>query len=348
MCLIYIFVRTFYKSMDNTKLDNKEIDLLELLKRFFGFIGRAISFVFNFFLRVASYGLIFLFKNWIPILVIVLLGMGYGFYNFYSGNKLVVSDMVIRNNEVANEDLITIINELSIYAEQENIQALSDKTGLDTVSAAEVKFIDAYWFIDNDYDGVADYIDTKKEFNQLEDTTLRRIKDELNIRVKVTDPAILPKVQEGVISFFNNNNLLKKLNVNRLARLNNLFEKTSVEVEELDSLQGYEYFVKDKKAQLDLGNLGSLRLEGQEKDTRLLHEEVLGLQEQLMNYERELQVYNEIVTVLRGFTITVRPEKSLASCVIYTGFLFGFFAYIILFLLSHRKKIMVFLEERSK
>lgn len=334
--------------MDKTKLDNKEIDLLELLKRFFDFIGRSIKVVLNFLLQVASYLLMFLFKKWIPIFVFVILGMAYGTYKFYTGNHLVVSDMVIRNNEVANEDLITIIGELSVYAEQENVQVMAQRTGLDTVTAASIKFIEAYWFVDSDRDGVADYIDDKKEFNQVADTLLKRIKDDLNIRVKVTNPKLLPKVQEGVIYFLEDNNLLKRLNTHRLARLKNLIDKTATEIQELDSLQGYEYFDKDKRAELDLGKLGSLRLEGQEKDTRLLHEQVLELEQVLMNYERELEVYDEIVSVIRGFTITERPEKSLFTMVIYSGILFAFLAYLVLFLLSHRKVIITFLEEKSK
>lgn len=333
--------------MDNKQGVSKEIDLLDILKNFGNVIKSVAASVLNFLLKIVSYFILFGLRKWVPLSILFAIGVAFGAISFFGSEKLIVSDMVIQNNDATNDEIITILNELSIYAQQNNHIALASKMNLDTAITSSLGFIGAYWFIDNDYDGVADYIDFKRDFNQLEDTTLRRVKSMLNVRVKVKQPEYLPQIQEGIISFLESNSVLTRLNKARLNSLETLLDKTGSELEKLGKLQDYEYFEKELETNLDLGSIGSLRIRGEEKDTRLLHNEVLDLESRRQRYEKELMVFSDIVSVKSGFAISTKPEHPFIYVAVVDGLLFAFVGFLLLFIITHRKRMMEFFESQS-
>lgn len=333
---------------DGNKDSEHEIDLLMLLKRSFDAFYGAVSVAFSFGLKVVSYLLLFGIKRWVILGVFLILGSSFGAYTYYFNEKSIVSDMVLRNNEVSNDEIITILEELSVYAKQNNSKALAKKMALDTAITKHIKSINAYWFIDEDDDGVADYVDFKREFNQLDDTIQRRVPKVLDVRVHVQNSEVISQLEGGLLHYLESNNILKRLNNSRTNLLKTLISKTTQEIDQLDSLQSYEYFVKERKADIDFGSLGRLRIQGEEKDTRLLHEQILSLEEKRLGYESQLDVYGDIISVLSGFAISEKPEKSLFNVMIKQGLILSFFGYILLFLLGHRKAVLEFLEDKSK
>ena len=333
---------------DSNKDSEREIDLLMLIRRSFEVLYNAAYVVYSFVLKVVSYLILYGLKKWVVLGILFVLGASYGTFSYYFNEQNIVSDMVLRNNEVANAELITIFEELSVYAEQNNTKALAKKMALDTAITKHIKSINAYWFIDEDADGIADFVDYEREFNHLDDTIQRRVPRVIDIRVKVKSPEVLSQLEGGILHYLESNNILKRLNNSRLNLLKTLISKTALEISQLDSLQNYEYFVKDHKADIDFGSLGKLRIQGEEKDTRLLHEQILSLEEKRLNYESQLDVYGDIVSVLSGFAISEKSEETIVNVMIKEGLILSFLGYILMFLFGHRKVVLEFLEEKSK
>lgn len=327
--------------------NSKEIDLLDATRHFVNLIWRGIYFIIHIAITSLAYLILFVFKKWLWFLLIFLLGVGYGLIKFAGTDPVVQSEMVIRNNEVPNDELITIINQLSIYARQGNSRALSQSLNLDSVTTTKLNYIAAFWFIDQDGDGAADFIDYKNKYNYGKDSIAARVKHILDIQVRVSDPTILPDIEKGLIHYLNSNAILNKLNAARVKALNAMIAKVSAEIVELDNLQKYEYFEKDQNAALDLGDIGKLRIQGEEKDTRLLHNEVLELERRKLDYEKQLAVYGDIISVVSGFTVSVKPEKTLFYKVILSGLYFFIVAFVLLFIMAHKPQILAFLEKSS-
>lgn len=330
------------------KKDNvqKEVDLSELLGKIFSAFGRGISYIFDNLLKAFAYLFLYGIRNWLPLTGFLVVGIVYGIFQYYSGDKVVVSDLLIRNNETPNSEMISKINNLSVYAQQKNFVKLKETLNIDENQAKALNSIGAYWLIDNDYDGVPDYVDYKNKFNQLDDTTLRRIQKIISIRVKTSTPVILGTLKDGLFNYLNKDEELVRLNAARTNTIRDLIAKINVELAELDQLQDYEYFKKDKESTIDLGKLGSLRLKGEEKDTRLLHEEVLSLEQRRLDMEKELAVNGSIFTVIKDFAISEEPEKTVFQQGVINGILALILGYIVIFMFCHRKNVMRFMEEK--
>ncbi len=325
----------------------REIDLSILIKKASQSFVKALLTIFNFLLRCFSYLVLFGLKQYIILLLALLVGFGFGMVKHFMGEELYSSDMVLQSNEIPTEDMISKINELGIYAGEGNYKALSEKLKIDTLTAGFIKSIGAYWFVDMDRDGVADIVDYRNRFNAIEDTTSRRMRDLLDVRATVGDPSVFAMLQNGIVHFLKSDPRLTLMNNNRKTALEIKIKRIDNELAKLDSLQRYEYFDKEREMSLDLGNLGSLKLLGEEKDTRLLHNEIIELQDTRLAYERQLTVTGDMVSVVTDFPVSVKPIRSMSFEGVFYGLLLFIIVYALLFILGHRKVVLDFLEKNA-
>lgn len=331
----------------NENLD-REVDLSLLLKRASNAVGNLILSILKFILRCLSYLVWFGFKKYVILILALLSGIGIGIVRHYLSKDMYSSDMVLQSIEIPTEDMIAKINELGLYAGEGNFTALSEKLKIDTLATQQISGIGAYWFIDEDRDGVADLVDYKNKFNALEDTTSRRVVDLLAVRARVTNPDVFVLLQEGIINFLRTDPRLTLMNNNRKDGLQLKIERINEELIKLDSLQRYEYFDKEREMNLDLGSLGSLKLMGEEKDVRLLHKEIIELQDTRLSYERQLKVTGNMISVITDFPVSIKPIRSVNFDGLYYGLLILAFTYALLFILGHRKTVLEFLENSGK
>lgn len=325
----------------------REIDLSILLSRAFKSVRIFIEAILGFIVKCLSYVILFGFKNYIVLGITLLIGIIFGVVKNRMSEELFKSDMILQSNEIPTEDMIAKINELGIYAEEGNYLLLAQKLDLDTTVTKQIKGIGAYWFIDTDRDGVADIVDYKNAFNALEDTTSHRMKDLLAVRAMVSHSNAFSFLQKGILTFLKNDPRLSLMNNNRKTGLQLKINRIDQELQKLDSLQNYEYFEKEKEMSLDLGNLGSLKVLGEEKDTRLLHSEIITLQDTRLAYERQLKVTGDLVSVVTDFPVSVKPSRSLGFDGLFYGSILLLIVYILLFAVDHRKAVLKYLEEKS-
>jgi len=148
------------KSKSDIKIDD-EIDLLQLFRR----IGQAISSGFINIGRGILITIVFLLKNWIPLMISVIVGAGTSFIFKYSSPPSYSSEMVLKSNAISSSEMIKYINRLHTFCYENNMAALSEALSLPAESINTIQDIQAYWIIDINKDYIPDYVDYKNNYN---------------------------------------------------------------------------------------------------------------------------------------------------------------------------------------
>jgi hypothetical protein len=140
-------------------------------------------------------------------------------------------------------------------------------------------------------------------------------KNYLTITCQTSDNSIWPSLQNGLISFFENNDYVK------------------IRVEQKRRLQS-QMIEKIEKELIDLGELKSRIVEGQitqsSKDNLILFDpttvntKILDLNKEKINLQNELEIVNSIQLV-EGFTVFEKPISPKLSISLVAGSSFGLF-----------------------
>lgn len=290
---------------------NDEIDLLELFQKIFSWFGKVFTWigetalrVFLFYVRKSPYLFGFL------ILGVV---VGYGIWKitprYYS------SEMIIKPNSISNADLVHFINGISMKGDNNKIAA---NFNIDTTQVANIKSIKASWFIDVNKDGTGDYVDYDDAFN-ISDTSMRRINNRLNIKVEIYDTSAIHGLSEGIIHYIESIQFFKKSHNVKIRQIKEDLAKVELELSELDSLQGILYFEEKLKT-----NENDKFLILNEKEEQLLHPQIISLYNQKLEYERNLELYPDMITVIQDFTPVTQAENNIFKLMInWAAILFG-------------------------
>jgi hypothetical protein len=314
----------------NQKRPNDEIDLLELFNKMGKGIKRLFINIWDIFLKVT----VFLIKKSPYLIAFIILGFLVAFLKFKTSDRFFSSDMILRSNSVANADMIAHINKLHFYGEEDNKQALAQSLDLDSAEVENLVYIEAFWIIDINRDGIPDLVDNKNKYDQ--DTTVTHMSSRFDIRVKTLQPQSLDKVRDGILYHINTNLFFEKINRIRLVQLRERIAKTETELSELDSLQNYKYFEERQKGKFSEGQMVFLS----EQETKLFHGSVFELYQSKQNLDRELDIYSEIVTVLDDFTPPAQPENSYLDIAKTWVILFFVLGLVFVVTLSFRKELI--------
>jgi len=310
-----------------------EIDLLELFRR----MGQKIGQLFTGFLRFILLSILFLWRNALIILAFVVVGGLAGFGISRMARPYYSSDMIAQINTTNVSEMMNYINDLHELCNENNYQVLSEYLQLSKAVAEKIKDINAYWIIDENKDGVGDYVDFKNKYS-LRDTTQRRIQSRFNLNVEVFDISGFTDVKKGLYNYVSANPYLNSLNENRKKRIRELIVQTEEEMLKLDSLQKYEYFKKETLPPEERGQM----LIWNEKEVRLLHPDIINLFRQKQSLERDLELYPEVITVIKDFTPLSQVENPVMKYILKWGLIFGILGVILKFFFDQRKNIRNF------
>ena len=207
--------------------------------------------------------------RWVFIIAVVL-GLGFGIFVYRSLGKIYTSRLIVHTFILTNQEQIQIV---------ENWSALLGK---------------------------GEYAALAATFNCREDIfySLKKLKAEeiqkgvpgtnppgFIIEVNVTDNSILDDLQKGIVYGFENNEYIKKrLNFKR-AKLTELIDKTSVEIQKLDSTKKIMENIIEGKAK----SSSSIIIDGSGINRQLIE-----MNEKFLNYQEELKFTNA-VEVLQSF-----------------------------------------------
>ncbi|MCU0362799.1 MAG: hypothetical protein MUE32_05525 [Bacteroidales bacterium] len=327
---------------DKRDKQNSEIDLIDLFNR----IARTIGIWLRFAGRAILIGMFFLLRKWLPLSLSIIAGLAVSYGLKKASNSLFSSDLVFRNNLVqidnltnrditgTTADIIHRFNRLHTFCEEGNITALTGALGESEAVIRNIVDISAYWIIDLNKDGTADFVDYKNNHN-VYDTTNIRMPDRLNIRVRIKEPQELKNLQTRLFSYISNDSLFQQRNRLRFEQNRELLRRYTYEIEQIDSLQKVKYFEETRRNP----DKGSQMIFLQENRTQLFHNDILSLYRSKQGVESELSLHKDVMTVLSEFPY---PSRRVNGITFYARkwvpFLF-LLTLIVLILFENRKRI---------
>lgn len=289
--------------LDKERINKKddEIDLFEVFSR----IGNSIKNGFNSLGRGILLISVFLIRNSVWLLGSLILGIGISYLVKLSTEKFYTSNLTLRSNTISNAEMISYVNRLHIFCEEENYNALASSLSLTPEKVIYIRDIEAFWIVDMGSDNIPDFVDFHNRHNVL-DTLNIRMQDRFVIRVKTTIPQELNNIKDGIISYINNNTFYKDQNLLRLRQTDDLLARIEYEVQQLDSLQKVKYFEESRRL---MPKEGGQIIFLQDYQTQLLHSDIAELIREKQALEKIKTIYADVITLLSDFTPPLKPDN---------------------------------------
>ena len=316
---------------NNKNVRDDEIDLLDLFRR----MGRTLTRWGNALGTALLVSIVFMLRRWFPLGLSLILGVIASFAMRSTSESSYTSDLILRVNVEPTDEVITHVNRLHTYCTELNKQNLANAIDLPVAQTNNIVDINAYWVIDNGNDKIPDYIDYEKN-HDVYDTTNVRMKDRMDVRVRIKQPQELSNVRDGILTFINNDPLLQQRNNLRLKQKKELLSRLEFDITQLDSLQKFKYFEESRNL---LPRTGNQMVFLQEQKTQLLYTDIYDLYEKKQEIELESDLYKDIVTILSNFSIPTERDN---SGVFYAkSYIPKFFiiTLLILIVLANRRKL---------
>ncbi len=262
--------------------DEREIDLIELLSRFFLWIGRVCKSA----LKSTIY---FLVRNFffylVGIALVVILTMWQGkFVSMYYYCEMIVQSKAINSTEAVN-----LVNNWNYMSQMPDSLANN------------IRNIKSTFVLDYNRDGVGDDLETYSGKSQSDTVILNsRLSDVFCVQAQIYNAdnrAMLAEIKNELFKYLGNDNWVIICNKNRQEGIQAVIDRMNKEVAVLDSLELTDYFDAAKRYQMDKN--GALMIVS-EKDKHLYHKDIIDLMKQKQIIERDF--YPEPFKIIQDFS----------------------------------------------
>ena len=291
----------------NTGSHNDEIDIFEFCSRMWVAFNKFLINIKNFIVSI----IIFFIRKSLWIISFALSGMILGYVLHSFSTKGYISSIEGETGGIDNTVVIDHINKLDQVKGKPLL--LAKYLEMDTVLVKAINYIKACYGIDINRDGKWDYVDFKDTYLP-KDTTQRRVPSFVHIRISVSDESILPKLRQNLFNYINNNAYIQKLSKIDRAQKDSLVKELNKEIEKIAQLQD----ARIKKEENTL-NIGQLRVTGNEPEVKLFYEDILSLYRQKQNIQKNLEISDEIITVVQDLTPLEFEERSALKIIAIFG-----------------------------
>lgn len=315
-------------SKQNTP-NQDEVDLLTLFSRIGELIKNAVIGLIN----IIGTILVFLLRKWYYLVIAVILTVITALILKNTLESYYYTDLVMRSNATHNQSIMSSLDKLGKYANDGNHATLSGELNLSLEDASAIKGLETFWYYDIGNDGIYDGIDIDGQY--LSDTNVVKVDNEFVIRATVYDPSILKNFEDGLVHYLDSNPIFEALNKQRLSDLEARIHQTQYEIEKLDSLQKREYYTNTDKLRQNEAQI----VFTSEKIVQTYHHDMFGLLQRKQNYEKEISIYSDVVTVMEGFAIPVRPDNGSINYAKKVFWVYLGLALILAVIVTFRKKI---------
>jgi len=309
--------------------NHDEIDLLTLFAKLGEFIKKAVLGLIDLIGAV----LVFLLRKWYYFLIAVILTVASALVLNNISEPYYNTDLVMRSNATNNQPIMTSLNKLGEYATQGNSVALASELNMNPEDASKIKGLETFWYYDIGDDGIYDGIDIDGRY--LSDTNIIKVENEFVVRAAIKDPGILDEIEEGLLHYLGSNPYLDAVNKQRLSDLEERLNQTQYEIEKLDSLQKREYYTNTDQLRQKEGQI----VFTSENIAQTYHNDMFRLLRLRLEYERDLNIFHEVVTIREGFTIPIKPDNGTIKYAKKLIWYYLGFALMISVIISFRKKI---------
>ncbi len=320
--------------MTEKKETPQEIDLIDVFSRIgnsiqngFSKIGQLFVGLFNIIVSITK----FYFRN--ALIIIGFLVVGFIMSKFYYKVKKETyrTSSYIESFTIPNANLIDYINNIHTLTKNQDSIAISNLLGITVNEAGAIKDLQAYWLIDQNKDGIPDYVDYENKFSPDTITQIERITGRFIVQLISYNPEIATNVQIGLEKYLYRYPQIETIVNVKKANLNRSIKRLDSELIMLDSLKGYEYFLKEKERLMAQGGvlkLGELLVRTSEEKyepTRLLHTETIALNDRINSDIQELELKSEPFQFISKFNIVYNPINEASESYGYIKFLLLFF-----------------------
>lgn len=299
----------------------KEIDLLEVSGNIAKSVKNGIVQLSNLLMRfvkailIGSIKLIVLGLNsWKFVAIVLIILCGSGYLLFKTAEPYYKSEITSITRIRSNQEIIQIINSISIPNDESNVP-LNNDLQLSPEVYNNVLAINASWLIDENGDGIADFADYDNEvvIDPEKDSLKVRLLDRFNIQLTVLDQTIADDVEEKLIEYLFNHPYITNLNNSRLNTIQGMVNVYENQALVLDSLQAHEYFKDAKEQNVQSLKLGDFELIGSDdmKDKRLYHTDIIDLKENAMTNQTVIQYSKEPLVFVGSLANTSDVVNSL-------------------------------------
>lgn len=310
---------------NNRNLRNDEIDLLDLFNR----MGRAIIRGLKGLGTAFMISLIFILRNWLPLTVSFIAGIGLSLLLAKFSGSYFTSDMILKANIKPTDEVIAYINKLQSLCNK-NYDRLSRDLRISKEQAKNLMDIQAFWIIDLNRDSIPDYVDYSGR-HDVYDTINVRMPDRMDIRVKTKEIQQLTDLQYGLTSYIESKESFIQKNAIRLRQIDEIIARCNVDISHLDSLERVLY----SKGNRDLvpGSTSYMMLLQYQKP-HMIYSDIYKIYNLKQKLERERDLHKKAISVISDFTVPVQRENGFSY---YAGYIIPILLILVLVLLILRK-----------
>ncbi|MDX9694824.1 MAG: hypothetical protein RBT49_03440 [Bacteroidales bacterium] len=317
---------------------NDEIDLIELFQK----MGTGIKNMFNKLIGLINSFFIFLIRKSVWLITFIILGFIVSYMLFTMTKRYYTSEMTARSNSMNNTVIVNSINLLNDLFISTNYSALSEYLQLTETQAKNIKSINAYYGIDINKDGIADFVDYKNSYNP-KDTTQKRLGNVFYLQISVFDESVFPILKNSIKSYINNNPFVIENNNLRINQAENQIAILRAEIAKLDSLQNVQYFEIPKTQKSNNNQMIVLN----EKDIKLFHEDKIKLNTKILELEKDLAINPDPITVIQDFAQLSKTQNPITKFIKIWVPIFFVLGLICALLWQYRKKIWFLISEKQ-
>ncbi len=322
--------------MTNNQNEPKEIDLIEL----FRLIGKNIKDGILGIIKTILFLFVFGIKNTHWMLIFLIIGMLTGYLFFSNTARYYSSNMIVHPNGIVASDIIQYINDLGNFTETNNIEAIAKAMNQNDSVAMKLKSIQAYPYLDINKDGTGDFLDLIGKYNPM-DTNIVIANDRVYIQVEVFDNKSFNSIKQGVFNYFSKNDYFERLYQLHKENLQEHISFNKNEIAKLDSLQNVDYFQNYSQKFSQSKNSQLMFLS--EKDKQMYYKDKAYLVNQKQTLEKELQLADAPLTIIKGFAELTTEENTKGGYLIRFGFWFGVAGFFVLMILKYQNEIKRFI-----
>ncbi|MBO7146025.1 MAG: hypothetical protein J6W13_14535 [Salinivirgaceae bacterium] len=325
------------EDINNENNQEREIDLIDLMGRFFNWLGNAFVKLAILCKNAVLWVIKFVIRNWLLYACACILVVGMTFY---------------KNTQPPYYDCSMRLECMCVNASYaiNRVNSWNYKIGLSDDISKQIRHVDASYLLDYNGDGNADAAE-EYSTQARKDTTSRYTRMrmahtfDINIEIYIAkDSTILDSIRNAIMAYLYNDNWIQEQNILWQRESKNRISRLDKEIEILDSLQKKEYFTKEDKkfgAERD----GSFLMIS-EKDKRLYHSDLINLTNSKLSIEHKL--YDEPFKIIKDISIPVSPINTVARNAKHSFLYIMFFATIVIFIFDRRKWIKSLIQESKE
>jgi len=267
---------------------NDEIDIFEFCSRMWDAFKSFLADVRDFFISI----IIFLIRKTLWIVTFDFAGIVVRFLLDGFSKTSYSSWMEGNTGDLDNSIVIDHVNRLNQLTGKPAL--LASFLNITEEQAAQIGSIRAYYGIDLNRDGRPEFIDFNETFNP-RDTAQARAPSFIYIQVTVFDEDILPVLRNGLIHYINDSPFLQELFRITRRQKQQMISNIQSEIDKIDSLQRSQFRRRENLDNIQMFYLGN------QPALQTFHNAILELHEEIQTLERELEISDEIITIVHDF-----------------------------------------------